>query len=114
MVATRSQLWEAVGPSARVARMRAPVVPMLAAELARNRAMQRAQLEHLFGPELAAMGPEEARAALAAVEVLCSFEAHDLVHHDQGLPPGIAETALVRALTAVLRPAPTTPGEADR
>jgi AcrR family transcriptional regulator len=118
LVAARAQLWEAVGPSARVARMRAPVIPMLAAELARNRAMQRSQLEQLFEPELTAMAPDEARAALAAVDVLCSFEAHDLVRHDQGLPPGVAETALVRALTALLvpaRPVVTAPaGATDR
>lgn len=112
LVSARAQLWETVAPSARVARMRAPVVPMLAAELARNRAFQRAQLEELFSPELAAMEPQHARAVLTAVDVLCSFEAHDLVRNDHGLPAGVAEAALVQALTALLRPLPTAPGGA--
>lgn len=101
----RARLWDTVEASARVARMRAPVNPVLAAELARNRALQRAQLEELFAPELGAMEPDDARATLAAVEVLCSFEAHDLIRHDQGLEPGVSEAAVVRALTALLKPA---------
>jgi AcrR family transcriptional regulator len=113
VVVARAQLWDAIEPSARVARMRAPVNPTLAAELARNRALQRAQLQQAFAPELEAMGADEARATLAAVEVLCSFESHDLIRNDQQLPAGVAEMALVRALTALFRPvatdAPTDP-----
>jgi AcrR family transcriptional regulator len=101
LVRGRLQLWEAVEPTARLARMRAPIVPLLAAELARNRARQREQIRQLLAPELEALGAEGA-AALAAVEVLCSFESFDLVRRDQGLSPAEAIDTLTRALAALL------------
>jgi AcrR family transcriptional regulator len=84
LVRHRIELWEAIGPSARLARMRAPVVPLLASELRRNRAAQRAQVERHLEPELASLGRRR-RAVLAAADVLCSFESYDMLRHDQGL-----------------------------
>lgn len=81
----RVGLWEAVGPSARVARMRAPLNSTLATELQRNRAAQRAQIERLLTPELGALPPARRRRVLAAADVLCSFESYDMLRHDQGL-----------------------------
>ena len=99
----RIRLWEAVGPSARVARMRAPGHPVLAAELRRNRAGQRRQLGRLLAPELAALGRGGGRRALAAADVLCSFEAYDLLRHDQELSPEQVVAAVTEGLAALLR-----------
>jgi AcrR family transcriptional regulator len=104
LVAGRLRLWEVVEPTARVARMRAPIVPLLATELARNRAIQREQIRALLAPELDAMPEEEARSTLAAAEVLCSFESWDLLRRDQGLTAEQAGAALTRGLTALLAP----------
>jgi AcrR family transcriptional regulator len=87
----RVGLWEAVGASARVARMRAPLNPTLATELQRNRAAQRAQIERLLAPELAGLPAGRRRRALAAADVLCSFESYDMLRHDQGL--GVRDVA---------------------
>jgi AcrR family transcriptional regulator len=103
LVQARLGLWNAVEASARVARMRAPVLPALAAELARNRALQREQIRQLLAPELDALGTEGAP-ALAAIEVLCSFESFDLLCRDQGRSTQEAAATLTRALAALLAP----------
>ncbi len=95
----RVALWEAVGPSARVARMRAPAHPALAAELRRNRSAQRRQVIRLLSPELAAAG----RRAQAAADVLCSFEAYDLLRHDQRLNATEVRAVIADALGSLLR-----------
>ena len=101
VVRRRIELWEAVGPSARVARMRAPVVPVLAAELHRNRAAQRAQLERVLAPELQALG-DRGRQVLAAADVLCSFESYDMLRHDQGNAAREVAAILTDALRRLL------------
>jgi AcrR family transcriptional regulator len=85
LVRRRLELWEHITPSARVARMRAPVVPMLAVELRRNRAIQRSQAAGHLAPELAAL-PDGGRQALAAIDLLLSFESFEMLRHDQGIP----------------------------
>jgi AcrR family transcriptional regulator len=85
LVRRRLELWEHITPSARVARMRAPVVPMLAAELHRNRAIQRAQAAGHVAAELAAL-PDGGRHVLAAIDLLLSFESFEMLRHDQGIP----------------------------
>ena len=102
LVRRRIGLWEAVGPSARVARMRAPLNDTLAVELKRNRAAQRAQIARLFGPELEAMPKARSKRALAAADVLCSFESYDMLRHDQGLSAADVATTLTEALEAIL------------
>jgi len=102
LVRRRIGLWEVVGPSARVARMRAPVHDVLAAELKRNRAAQRAQIARLFGPELEVAPTDVARRALAAADVLCSFESYDMLRHDQELSVDQIAITLTEALEAVL------------
>jgi AcrR family transcriptional regulator len=85
LVRRRLELWERITPSARVARMRAPVVPLLAVELRRNRANQRAQAAGHLAPELALL-PDGGRHALAAIDLLLSFESFEMLRHDQGIP----------------------------
>ncbi len=104
LVEQRFRLFDAVGNAATVSRLRAPFHPVLAAELTQNRAFLRNQLRALFAPELAAMAPPAAKAALAAADVVTSFESCQLLRQDQGLAPERARSVVAHALTALLGP----------
>lgn len=99
LVEGRLRLWTTVEPSARVVRMRAPERELLAAELRRNRRMFRDQIAELFAAELA-----ERPRALAAADVLCSFESVDLLLRDQQLSRRDAARTLTDALRALFDP----------
>jgi AcrR family transcriptional regulator len=104
LVAQRFRLFAAVGNAAAVARLRAPFQPVLDLEVRRNRAFLRAQIEELFSPELAAMAEGRAAAALAAADVLISFESCRLLLDDQALSAARARAAVVQGLLAILGP----------
>jgi AcrR family transcriptional regulator len=102
LVDQRFRLFDVVGNAATVSRLRSPFQPLLAAELRRNREFLRMQMENLFDPEFTQMGPVSAARALAAADVLASFESHLLLGQDQGLPSAQAKAVMVEALTAIL------------
>jgi AcrR family transcriptional regulator len=104
LVDQRFRLFDLVGPAATVSRLRAPFQPLLAAELSRNRAFLRMQIATLFAPELARLRPDQAVSALAAADVLCSFESYDLLGRDQALTPSQAKAAMTGAVTVVFEP----------
>lgn len=106
LVAQRFRLFEAVAPAATVSRMESPFQPLLAAELTQSRAFLRGQIRELFRPELAAMGAARADRVVAVVDVLCSFESHQLLRADQALSAPRARAALVDALSRLLGPPP--------
>lgn len=81
----RAAVFAAMGNVGRVARIREPFLPVIAAELGTARTFLRGQIEKLFAPELAAMSPIAASAALMTTDVLCSFEARQLFIADQQL-----------------------------
>ena len=58
----------------------------------------RGQVRTLFAAELAAMADGRAEVALAAADVLASFESYQLLTGDQGLAIGEARTVLIAAL----------------
>jgi TetR/AcrR family transcriptional regulator of autoinduction and epiphytic fitness len=102
VVEARMRLFEMIAPAARAARGYALRHPVVAAHLRENRAYLRDQVHHLFAAEL-----EGDRAALLpALDALCSFETSELLRFDQGLSRPKTTSALVRALTALLEPAP--------
>ncbi len=114
LITQRLRLFEVLGPVALVSRLNAPFAEVLAAELTKNRAFLRAQLADLFAPELQiapeASPAEEAdatgSAALAAADVLCSFESFHLLTTDQHLTSPEIRTVLMTALAGLLnRPA---------
>jgi AcrR family transcriptional regulator len=107
LVEQRFRLFDSVGQAARVTRLRAPFHPRLAETLSDSRRFLRGQLLALFGPELAAMGDERGRVALAAADVLSSFESYQLLLTDQGLGPDEARSAIVGALALLLSPGGT-------
>src|ERR1700676_1539794 len=104
LVAQRFRLFDAVGNAAAVARLRAPFQPALGLEVRRNRAFLRSQIEELFAPELAGMAEGRAAAALAAPDVLTSFESCQLLLGDQALSAARARTVAVLGLLSLLGP----------
>lgn len=106
-VGQRIELYRAMAGVGVVARAREPFRPLIADELARMRRFLRARASRVFAPELAAIeeleGADAARAALDAVDTLCSFEAHRLIDatDDSDRP----ERAWTLAVTRVLAPA---------
>jgi AcrR family transcriptional regulator len=105
LVEQRFRLFEAVGNAAGVLRLRSPFQPLLAAALARNRAFLRWQLRTLLAPELARLGAA-ADGALAAADVVTSFESRHLLLDDQGLTRTQAMAVMVDSLLAILRSSP--------
>lgn len=97
LVASRLRLWTTVAPAARVSRLRSPSSPLLAAELANGRRFLRRQLAELFAPELA-----RRPWALAALDVLCSFESVELLLHDQRLSRQRTAATLEASILALL------------
>lgn len=79
LIAQRVRLFEAILPAARVSRLRAPFEPVVAAELARSRALFRRQVERHFAPELRPLSRGQRNALLGALEVLCAFESYELL-----------------------------------
>jgi TetR/AcrR family transcriptional regulator, regulator of autoinduction and epiphytic fitness len=106
LVEQRGQLFDAIGAVGAVSRLRAPFQPIIAGELTRGRSYLRHQVRRLFAPELAALGPERGPAALAAIDVLCSYESYQLLRHDHSLSRPRTAAALTAALDALLREAP--------
>lgn len=95
----RAELLEAMGNVGRLARLRAPVQPLVAEELARIRSVLREQVRVTFGPELG-----DGRAAtlrLAAADVACSFEAFDSLVRDHRLSRADAAAAMALSLRSL-------------
>jgi TetR/AcrR family transcriptional regulator, regulator of autoinduction and epiphytic fitness len=104
-VAARARLLDGMGHVGRVARAMAPRQPLVAAELARIRATLRAQVAELFSPELGDLAPGPGAAALAAADVVTSWEAWDLLRNDQGLDRDAAVAVVAATLHRLLGPA---------
>lgn len=102
LVEQRFRLFDAVAPAATVSRLHAPFQQTIATELAQGRAYLRAQLVELFGAELAAMGPPRSTLALAALDVVTSFESFQLLCNDQALASHRAKAAMAGAVEALL------------
>lgn len=97
----RAAVFAAMGNAGRVARVREPFLPVIAAELAIARAFLRSQIERLFAPELTAMSPTTASAVLMSTDVLCSFEARQLFTADQQLTAETVEQNLTELLVGL-------------
>ncbi len=102
LVRQRARLFGAVGQAAQVCRLRAPFQPRLAETLAESRRFLRGQVRSLFADEFRAMGDARAERALAAADVLCSFESYQLLTTDQGFPVDTAVTVVAGALLELL------------
>ncbi len=105
LVDQRIRLFGAVGHAATVSRLRSPFQPLLAAELSQNRKYLRNQVRGLFAPELAGMDGARATSALAASDVLTSFESYQLLVEHRAMPEAQVKRAMADALTVLLGPA---------
>jgi AcrR family transcriptional regulator len=102
LVDQRFRLFDAVGQAARVSRLRAPFQPRLAETLAESRRFLRGQVRSLFAAELDVMGRDRATGALAAADVLATFETYQLLTADQGFTVTEAKDVVCRALIVLL------------
>lgn len=102
LVERRVTVFEIVGNVGLVARLRAPFEPVIAEQLTGIRAQMRAQIESLFPQELKALGAARGRAALAAIDSLCTFEVYHLWRGDQGLETAEITTLMTGAVLALL------------
>lgn len=102
LVRSRLRTYDEIASVGVVTRIRAPFKPVLAEQLRQARAMWRSQVQQLFAPELERMTSVRAGGALAAVDVLASFESVQLMRDDQGLSATRIEAALVDSITRIL------------
>jgi AcrR family transcriptional regulator len=107
LVERRVNVFEIVGKVGLVARLRAPFEPVIAEQLTGIRVQMRAQIGALFSEELKALGTARGRAALAAIDSLCSFEVYHLWRGDQGLGTAEITTLMTSAILALLGHPPT-------
>lgn len=87
---------------ARAVRLRAPFQAPLAEQLRTARRFFRLQVAQVFEPELSVLADGDAVAALAAIDVLCSFESLGLLRDDQGLDRAAIDELLVRSIQRLL------------
>ena len=102
LISHRLELYEAVGSIARLSRSLAPRQPIIQAQLAATRAQSRAGLTRVFAAELAGMSSSQAADALAAIDVLLSFESVELLRNDQALSPPRVASVLRGTVLALL------------
>jgi TetR/AcrR family transcriptional regulator, regulator of autoinduction and epiphytic fitness len=101
-VGQRVRFHEAVGAIGIVSRLRAPFQPLIAEQLDRGRTHLRRQVGRVFAAELDTMRPADAAAVVAGIDVLCSFEAYQLLRGDQQQSQARATTTLVAGVTRLL------------
>lgn len=105
-VERRLHLYETIAPSARLSRNIASSQPVIQAQLTTARSEIRANVKKVFSPELGAMAAPVAAEILAALDVLTSFEAVDLLRMDQGMSKARVARSLRRAILTLLGAAP--------
>jgi hypothetical protein len=101
---SRTALWDAIGPMARLGRARSFEHPGLADLLLGARLAQADQVRQQFAPELEALAPQAQADAVAVIVSLTAFEAWDLQRRDLGRTPAQIRRAWRTALRALLTP----------
>lgn len=102
LVEQRTRLFDTIFAAALVARLRAPFQPMVAAHITDSRAYLRNQIKRLLKPELSALTPAAAANVLNAMDLLCSFEAFQLMRQDQVLSNARIISTLIDTLKTLL------------
>ncbi len=102
LVEQRTRLFDTIFAAAWVARLRAPFQPVVASHITESRSYLRNQIKRLLKPELSAMTPSDAAGVLTAIDLLCSFEAFQLMRHDQMLSKARIISTLIDTLTTLL------------
>lgn len=100
----RVRLFKKVGNIGRAARAYSHRVPLIQRQLSRERKILREQMLRHFDDELATMERTARLAAIAGIDVLCSYESYELMRHDQRLSDAAVKSALTISLTKFLEP----------
>lgn len=103
LVRQRAQMYEALAPVWRAARLQEPFSPQIRHNRDRLLDLARDQLLQVFGRELAAPGRPEA--LLAAVQVATNWATWESLRTELGLDAPAAEDAVVLLVERALRPA---------
>jgi AcrR family transcriptional regulator len=98
----RLSLYESAGPTIRAAFALADNDPVIAAQVERRRAQVAEQTREQFAPELAALPPQRAAAALACIEVLGQFESMEQLCTRQGLSRARAHEVMATGIRSLL------------
>ena len=102
-VAQRASMLEAIAPVRRAALLMEPFSSAIGTRLAQARGAARAELVHVFGPELRRRAAADRRELLAALAAASGFSAWDALRAHEGLPVTRARRAMLRTLRALLR-----------
>ncbi len=101
-VDTRLRVYEAIAPTSRASRLRAPTNDIVRDQLESGRRLLRSQLERQFASELDRLEAKERRAVLGAADALTQIETIDLYRHHRRYSSGETREMLVIALRALL------------
>jgi AcrR family transcriptional regulator len=102
LVASRSALYERVGPVRRAGLRRSDASAQIATVLARSNLQLADQLRTLFADRLGHRARPDHDEVLAALEAACSFESWDRLRRAQGLTRLAARRVTARTLRALL------------
>jgi AcrR family transcriptional regulator len=97
-VAFRVKLYDAVAPTYRAARLRAPTSPVIAGQLGRGKEMMREQLELHFAEELDALKPNERRNVVAIADTLTQMDSLEHLRTTRGFSSRMTRDILADAL----------------
>jgi len=104
LVTARLDLWEAIGPIARMARIRAAEQPKLAAVLAETRRDLAAQVRAHFAPDLDGHAHAAMDDRVALIDCLTAFESWDLLTGTHGRSRQLVDRAWTSGVRALLAP----------
>jgi AcrR family transcriptional regulator len=102
LVARRSRLLEAITPVRRASLRVEPFSNEVRTRLEGARARGRAEVEHVFGPELEARPPAQRRELVAALGAAASWSTWENLRRHQGLSIERARKVMMLMLTALL------------
>ena len=100
-VEQRLRLFNAISKIGRASRALAHRNPLIQELLHKSRLDLRQQTMRHFRTELAELPKADRVGAVAAIEVLCSYESFDLMRHDQGLSAAATKSALTHAISKI-------------
>ena len=102
-VDSRLKLYEAIGGTGRIARVRAVDTPAIAAGLARVRSMWADQVRAQFAPELARLTPGRADDLVVLIDSVAAFESWDLLQDTHGRTRAQIRRAWVQGIARLCR-----------
>lgn len=105
-VESRCRLLEAVSPVRRSALLQEPFSAEIAARLRWSRESNRAEVERVFAPEIAALPAKERRELAAALHTASEWYTWETLRAHDGLSEPDARKVMTRMLSALLRKEP--------